>query len=51
MKAIEESLTLKGIKSCEMDYTLNRENEKFKKVDEALKGHIYSISIKENTWK
>lgn len=34
-----------------MDYTLNRENEKFKKVDEALKGHIYSISMSETTWK
>lgn len=51
MKAIEESLSLKKMKSCEMDYTLNRESEKFGRVDEALKGHIFSVNMRENTWK
>lgn len=27
------------------------ESEKFRKVDAALQGHIYSISERENTWK
>lgn len=39
------------MKSCEMDYTLNRESEKFGKVDETFKGHIYSVNMRANTWK
>lgn len=34
-----------------MDYTLNRESEKFGRVDEALKGHIFSVNMRENAWK
>lgn len=48
---MEESLGFKGKKSCEMNSILNRKNEKFGSVDEALKGHVYSVNMRENTWK
>lgn len=51
LKVVEGSLSLKGMKSCEMDCTLNRESEKFRRVDEALKGHVSSVSMRENIWK
>lgn len=34
-----------------MDYALNRESEKFRRVDEAFKGHIDSVSMRKNKWK
>lgn len=37
------------MKSCEMDYMLNRESEKFGRVDETFKGHIYSVNMRANT--
>lgn len=51
MKAVKESLSLKRMKTYEMDYILNRESEKFRRVDEAFKGHIYSVSMRKNKWK
>lgn len=37
--------------SYEVVYPLNSESEKFGRVDETLKGHIYSVNMRENTWK
>lgn len=37
------------MESFEVGYTLNSENEKFERVDEAVKGHIYLVNIRENT--
>lgn len=51
LKAVKESLSLKRMKTYEMDYVLNRESEKFRRVDEAFNGHIYSVSIRKNKWK
>lgn len=50
LKAVEESLGLKGKKSCEMNSILNK-SEKFGSVNEALKGNVYSVNMKKNTWK
>ena len=49
LKAVEESLSLQGVESCKIDYTLKSESEKFRRVGEALKGHIYLVNMRENT--
>lgn len=51
LKAVEESLSFKEMGSYEVVYPLNSESEKFGRVDETLKGHIYSVNMRENTWK
>ena len=45
----KESLSLQGVESCKIDYTLKSESEKFRRVGEALKGHIYLVNMRENT--
>ena len=49
LKTVEESLSLKGVESRKIDYTLKSESEKFRRVGEALKGHIYLVNMRENT--
>lgn len=51
MRAVKESLSLKRMKTYEMDYVLNRESEKFRRVDEAFQGYVDSVSMRKNEWK